>query len=143
MEEAKIQRADEKDWPYIQEKLGKYELDGEGADWKDFFVVKSGGKTVAFGRIIDRSDYFEIGSLGVDYYHREKGFGIKLLVFLIEEAKRLDPSKEIYGVTHRPGFVEKAGFKEITQGIPEELEYKRQTKCKKPSTIKIMKLQKE
>ncbi len=138
MEDIKIQRAGPEDWPYIKEKLQKYMLDAADADWRKFFIAKNEGRTVAFGRIIDHGDYFEIGSLGVDYYHRGKGIGIRLLSFLVEEAKRLDPRKEIYGVTHRPGFVEKAGFEEIANA-PEALECKK-SKCLDPSKIKIMKV---
>ena len=138
MENIRIQRAEQADWPYLKEKLHKYMLDAVGADWRKFFITKHNGKTVAFGRIIDHGDYFEIASLGVDYYHRGKGAGSRLLSFLVEEAKRLDPQKAIYGVTHRPGFVEKAGFKEIANA-PEALEYKK-SKCLDPSKIKIMKV---
>jgi len=140
MKEIEIQRAVEADAPYIEEKLKKYILDKDGANWKQFFVAKNNGKIVAFGRIIEHDEYFEIASLGVDYYHRKKGIGVKLLSFLIEEAKRLNPKKAIYGVTHRPGFLKKAGFKEIEKG-PEALEYKKYNKCiLPPSKIEIMRV---
>ena len=140
MEYITIQKAEERDWAYIQEKMGKYLLDAEGADWEQFHVARNGEKTVAFGRIIDHGEYFEIGSFGVDYYHRGKGTGVKLLKFLIEEAKKIDPAKEIYGVTHRPGFVKKAGFESIEGKGPEEMEHKKYTKCKDPSRIHIVKV---
>jgi N-acetylglutamate synthase-like GNAT family acetyltransferase len=134
-----IQRAEERDQPYIDEKLKKYLLDAEGAEWHRFFVAKQEDKTVAFGRVIDHGDYLEVASLGVDYYHRGKGIGFKMLLFLVDVAKKMDPVKDIYGVTHRPGFLTKAGFKEV-QGGPETLEYKRHHKCKlDASQIKIMK----
>lgn len=137
MEEARIQKAEEKDWPYIKEKLENYLLDADNADWTQFYVVRLGSKTAAFARIIDRGEVFELASLGVDYYHRKKGIGIMLLKFIIKEAKRIDPSKPIYGVTHRPGFLLKAGFVEAPSA-PLVLEEKRQTKCKYPSKVKIM-----
>ncbi|MFC1480152.1 GNAT family N-acetyltransferase [Candidatus Omnitrophota bacterium] len=131
-----IHRAELEDWPYIKEKLHNYILDKNEADWQKFFVAKNGSKVVAFGRIINHGDYFEIGSLGVDYYHRGKGIGIQLLSFLVKEARKLDPQKAIYGVTHRPGFVEKAGFVEISNA-PEALELKK-SNCIDPSKVKIM-----
>ena len=140
MENLTIQKAEERDWAYIQEKMGKYLLDAEGADWPRFHVARRGDKTVAFGRIIDHGDYFEIASFGVDYYHRGKGTGVKLLKFLIEEAKRQGPEKEIYGVTHRPGFVKKAGFESIEGAGPEAMEQKKHTKCKDPSRIHILRV---
>lgn len=139
MDNSIICRAQKEDAPYIEEKLGKYLLDATNAEWQQFFVVKYNNKTVAFGRVIDRTDFFEIASLGVDYYHRKKGFGLRLLSFLIEEARKLDHKKPIYCVTHVPGFAQKAGFKEISSGPP-PLEHKRH-RCKlDASKIKIMRL---
>ena len=140
MDNLTIRRAEQEDAPYINEKLEKYLLDPTNATWQLFFVAKHDRKTVAFGRIIDHGDFFEIASLGVDYYYRKRGIGIKILSFLIEEAKRVNPAKPIYAVTHRPGFAKKVGFREIQTG-PEPLEYKRRHKCKLDvSKNKIMKL---
>ena len=62
-----------------------------------------------------------------------------MLKFLTNEAVRIDPEKDIYGVTHLPLFLEKAGYQEVETG-PEEMEYKRHHKCKlDASKIKIMK----
>lgn len=88
---------------------------------------------------VDHGRYFELASLGVDYYHRGKGLGPRMLSFLVEQARQLDCSKPIYSVTHRLGFLEKAGFEE-TEDCPEDLEYKRNYICKlDASKIKIMK----
>jgi len=140
MEEIEIRRAKEEDMPYIEEKLQKYVLDATNINWQQFFVTKNNERTVAFGRIIDHGDYFEIASLGVDYYHRKKGIAKKLLIFLIKEARRWGPKKPIYGVTHIPEFTKKVGFKEVNI-YPEYLEYKKNYICKLDSSkIKIMKL---
>lgn len=134
-----ICRAKEEDMPYIEEKLQKYVLDATNASWQQFFVAKNDSRAVAFGRLIDHGEYFEPASLGVDYYHRRKGIGLRLLIFLIEDARRLDPQKPIYGVTHRPGFLKKLGFEEV-HVYPEYLEYKKNHICKLDgSKIKIMK----
>ena len=140
MDNITICRAQETDAPYIKEKLQKYILDSTNASWEQFFVTKNGGKTVAFGRIIDHGDFFEVASLGTDYYHRGKGIGTKMLLFLAEEAKRLDRQKPVYLVTHRPTFCQRAGFKKVTKA-PEALKYKKYSKCiLPPPKIKIMKL---
>ncbi len=140
MDNITICRAQEADAPYIKEKLEKYILDSTNASWEQFLVTKNSGKTVAFGRIIDHGDFFEVASLGTDYYHRGKGIGTKMLLFLTEEAKRLDCQKPLYLVTHRPIFCQRAGFEEVTKA-PEALEYKKYNKCiLPPSKIKIMKL---
>lgn len=138
--EITIQRAEERDQSYIDERIRKDLLDPEDATWDKFFVAKHNGKTVAFGRVIDHGQYREIASLGVDYYFRKKGIGMKMLNFLVQEALEMDPAKDIYGVTHLPLWLGKVGFEEIPTG-PEELEYKRHHKCKLDATkIKIMKL---
>lgn len=134
------EKAKESDWPYIQEKLKKYALDGTDAKWHQFFVAKLNGKTVAFTRIIDRGESVELASMGVDYYQRKKGVGKKLLKFLIDKARELYPEKPIFGVTHRPGFLAPFGFKEVEEA-PKTLKYKKNNqRILGPSKIKIMKL---
>ncbi len=134
-----IEHATQNDQAYIDERIRKDLLDPEEATWDKFFVAKYSGKTVAFGRVIDHSSYLELASLGVDYYHRKKGIGLKMLEFLLKEALRMDSGKDIYGVTHIPGFLERVGFGEVPTG-PSEMEYKRNNKCKlDASKIKIMK----
>ncbi len=135
-----IKKAEKKDWAYIKEKLKAYALDRKNANWDQFFVAGMEGKTVGFGRIIDRSGISELASLGVDYYYRKKGVGKALLVFLIKEAKRVHPKNPIYGVTHRPGFLAPFGFQEVEKA-PAALEYKKYHECiLNPSKIKIMRL---
>lgn len=137
MEEIKICSTKEEDIPYIEEKLQKYLLDTTDIEWQQFLVAKSKNKPVAFGRIIDHRDYFEIASLGVDYYHRKKGIGAKMLRFLIGEAKKRDNTRPIYIVTHIPEFFKKFGFEEIPV-YPDYLGYKK-GKCRSDgSKISIM-----
>ena len=134
-----IYRAKEEDRPYVEEKLQKYLLDSTNLELQQFFVAKDNDKVVAFGRVIDHGEFFEIASLGVDYYHRQKGIGKKMLLFLIGEAKRKSPKKPIYVVTHVPEFLKKGGFEEVNI-CPECLQYKRNNVCKLDnSKIKIMK----
>jgi N-acetylglutamate synthase-like GNAT family acetyltransferase len=138
LEQIGIQKAKKEDMPYIKEKLQKYILDDTNLNWRQFFVGRSDGRVVVFGRIIDHREYFELASLGVDYYYRKKGFGIKMLTFLIKQAVKLNPHKPIYGVTHRPGFLKKTGFEEVNT-YPEYLDYKKNYICKLDgSKIKIM-----
>ena len=137
-QQIEICRAKQKDMPYIKEKIQKYVLDADSSDFRQFFVVKNNAITVAFGRIIDHGEYFELASLGVDYYHRKKGFGTKLLRFLIEQARNMNSQKPIYGVTHRPEFLRNSGFEEINI-YPKALSYKKNYMCKlDESRIKIM-----
>ena len=88
MEKVEIRRAEEKDFPYIQEKLKKYILDKINASWQQFFVAKNKDKTVGFARIIEHDNFREIASVGVDYYHRRKKVGSSVVLFLTKEGKK-------------------------------------------------------
>ena len=139
MQEIKFDKVKQKDRSYIEEKLKKYVLDSTNLDWKDFFVARNKNKPVAFGRIVDHGDFFEIASLGVDYYYRKKGVGRKILQFLAKEARGRNQGKPIYIVTDKPDFFKKIGFKE-RDIYPAYLGYKRHCKCiSHASKIKIMK----
>ncbi len=124
--------------PDIKEKIKKYLLDSTNIGYQQFFVAKVDGRIVVFGRIIDHEKFFETASLGVNYYYRGKGLGTKMIIFLVEEAKRMNPKKPIYGVTHRPNFFKKVGF-EIAGAYPDYFDYKKNRICKYPSKIEIMK----
>jgi len=142
MSDVTIKKAEESDWTYIREKLKKYALDSTDAEWHQFFVAKIENKTVGFTRIIERGDAVEIASLGVDYYKRGTGIGKALFKFIVKEAENKYPGKSIFGVTHRPGFLEPFGFKEVDRA-PEALINKKYYHCLlDPSKIKIMRLTK-
>lgn len=135
-----ICKSREEDIPYIQEKLGKYVLDSTNIDWGQFFVTRRDGKTVAFARIIDHGDFFEIASLGVDYYYRNKGIGKKMLLYLVHEARRRSARKPIYGVSHLEKFLLACGFVEIEGKYPDYFDYKRRHICRRDeSCFKVMK----
>ena len=137
--ELQIRKARPQDLPYIEEKMQKYLLDATDISWEQFFVLENDHKVVAFGRVKDHGEYLELASLGVDYYHRKKGYGNKMLAFLIGEARRMDSKKPIYGVTHLSEWLKKFGFEEVRE-YPEYLDYKKNHVCKHPHKIKIMKL---
>ena len=124
-----ISKAKKEDFPYIQEKIRKYLLDPTNIHWEQFFVAKMKDKIVAFGRIIDHGHFFEMASLGVDYYHRKKGLGKKMLSYLVQQARGKDAGKPIYGVTHVPGFVRGCGFVPVRGNYPDYLDYKRKHIC--------------
>ena len=137
-----ITRAEKGDFPYIKEKIGKYLLDGRNIDWSQFFVARAKSGVVAFGRIIDHGKFYEVASLGVDYYQRKKGLGKKMLKFLLKEAKRQDARKPVYGVTHISGFAASCGLVPVCDNLPQALEDKRRHGCRlAPSRISIVKWQ--
>lgn len=135
-----ISKAKKEDLSYIQEKVKKYLLDSSNIHWRQFFVARMKDKIIVFGRIIDHGDSFEIASFGVDYYHRKKGIGAKLLNFLVQEAKRRDLQKPIYGVTHVERFVASCGFIQVEDNYPDYLDYKRKYICQlDESRLRVMK----
>lgn len=136
----KFYKATKEDIPYIRERLKKDLLDSTNIDWGQFFVARMDGKTVAFGRIIDHGDFFEIASLGVDYYHRKKGIGKKMVTYLAQEAKRRDVQKPIYGVSHLEKFLIACSFVKPKDKYPDYFDYKRRHICRlDESCFKIMK----
>ena len=139
-----ISKAKKEDFSYIKEKIEKYLLDATNIDWRHFFVARLKDAVVAFGRIIDHREFLEIASLGVDYYHRKKGFGKKMLSYLVQEARGQDARKPIYGVTHVPGFVSSCGFVVIKDNYPAYLDQKRKNVCYlDQSRISIVKWQED
>ncbi len=135
-----IRKAKKEELAFSQERLKKYVLDSTNIDWEQFFVARLKDKNVAFGRIIDYADSFEIASLGVDYYHRKKSIGKIMLTYLVEKAKRKDSRKPIYGVTHIEHFLAACGFIEVKDNYPDYLDYKRKYICRlDESNFKVMK----
>ncbi|UCB57684.1 MAG: GNAT family N-acetyltransferase [Candidatus Omnitrophota bacterium] len=134
-----ISKARKEDFPYIQEKIKKYLLDSTDIHWRQFFVGRIKDKPVSFGRIIDRGEFFEIASLGVDYYYRKNRIGKKMLSFLLEEAQRIDKAKPIYAVTHVKDFAVSCGFVQVKDNYPEILDYKRKHCKLDESKISVMK----
>lgn len=133
-------KAKEEDFSYIQEKIKNYILDPTGIELRQFFVARMNAKTVAFGRIVDHGDFFEIASLGVDYYHRGKGLGQRMLSHLVQEARGIYPPKPIYGVTHIKQFLIGCGFVVVESNYPAYLDYKRRHICRlNESRFSVMK----
>jgi len=95
-----ICRAQEEDAPYIDEKLGKYLLDPTNANWQQFFVVRYNNKTVAFGRVIDHTDFFEITSLGSSITSITLKMVITLLFFKLSWLIEMKSSDIIYTYCH-------------------------------------------
>lgn len=133
-----INQATEEDMVYIREKIQKYLLDGTDISSAQFYVAKIDEKIAAFGRIIENSEFLEIATLGVDYYHRHKNIGMKLLIYLIKEAKRISNSRPIYGVTSRSGLLTLIGFEEVAE-YPQALEHKKNTLFKAGTKVKVIK----
>lgn len=70
-------------------------------------------------------DLAEVRSLAVDVRHQSCGVGRRLVLAVVEEAKRLGLPK-VFALTNVPGFFKKLGFREIPK---ETLPHKVWTDC--------------
>lgn len=124
-----IYPAQEEDMAYIREKLKKYLLDATNIEQNQFLVAKSNNRVVAFGRSIDHETFFEIASLGVDYYQRKKGFGRIILRELVQKAQLSDGQKPIYVLTRVKEFMSRCGFVSVKESYPKHFNHKRDYLC--------------
>jgi amino-acid N-acetyltransferase len=82
-----------------------------------FFVVELDGQVVGCCALeVIWSDLAEIKSLAVDEHHKSRGVGSMLVTAAVEQAKRLGLSK-VFGLTLKPQFFEKLGFKVIDKSL--------------------------
>ena len=132
-----IQSAGPEDLAYIKEKIRKYLLDDTDIQLEHFCVAKKKGKTIGFGRLLDHGDFFELASLGVDYYYRKKGIGTQLTQFFIDAVRNQQADKPMYLVTHVPEYFNRFGFREV-KAYPHYLRKKRNACRLDRSKITIM-----
>jgi amino-acid N-acetyltransferase len=78
-----------------------------------FFVVETDGQVVGCCALeVIWSDLAEIKSLAVDEHHKGSGVGTMLVTAAVDEARRLGLPR-VFGLTLKPQFFEKLGFKVI------------------------------
>ena len=104
-------------------------MDDTNISCNQFLVAKNNDRVVAFGRIIDHESFFEIASLGVEYYQRKKGLGRIILGALVQKTQLAEVGKAIYVVTHVPEFMSKCGFASVKESYPECFDHKRKHLC--------------
>jgi amino-acid N-acetyltransferase len=81
-----------------------------------FLVVEQDGQVVGCCALeVIWADLAEIKSLAVEEHHKGKGAGSMLVTAAVEQAKRMGlPS--VFGLTLKPQFFEKLGFKVVDKG---------------------------
>jgi len=104
------------DMPFIMEHLGKFLLDDEDIDFRQFIVAVENKEIVGFGRIRPHREVYELGSIGVVENRRSRGVGTLIIERLID----IFPVDDVYLVTDIPGYFEKQGFR-VIRDAPEEL----------------------
>jgi amino-acid N-acetyltransferase len=78
-----------------------------------FSVVESDGQVVGCCALeVIWSDLAEVKSLAVDEAHKNRGVGSMLVNAAVEQARMMGVPK-VFGLTLKPGFFEKLGFKII------------------------------
>ena len=120
-----IRQASPDDMPFIKECIDRFRLDDEDLDYRQFIAAMEGEVIVGFGRIRPHNDVYELASVGVVDYKRNKGIGRMIVKYLIEHF----PSNEVYITTDIPEYFERFGFSEISPG-PKELVAKLKRVCK-------------
>jgi amino-acid N-acetyltransferase len=120
----KIRKAHLKDAYNIQALLKKYSTEGEllvrpmadiFAQIRDFFILDNNGRMAGLVAMhVYWEDLGEIRSFIIDKKFRGRGYGDKLLVCAIKEAKEIGV-KKVFALTKIPGFFIKKGFKKISR----------------------------
>jgi amino-acid N-acetyltransferase len=81
-----------------------------------FFVVEDNGQVIGCCALeVIWSDLAEIKSLAVDEQYKGRGVGSMLVNAAVEQAKRLG-MPTVFGLTLKPQFFEKLGFKVVDKG---------------------------
>jgi amino-acid N-acetyltransferase len=82
-----------------------------------FLVVELDGQVVGCCALeVIWSDLAEIKSLAVDEHHKGRGAGTLLVNAAVEQARLMKVSK-VFGLTLKPQFFEKLGFKVINKDL--------------------------
>jgi amino-acid N-acetyltransferase len=78
---------------------------------RDFWIIKIGDKAIACGALhVTWFDIAEIRSLAISKEFQRKGIGSKIIVTLLNEAKKMRIPK-VFALTYKPEFFKKFGFK--------------------------------
>ncbi len=88
---------------------------------RSYILAKIDGELVGYTALhIHSLRLAEIRSLIVSQHHRGKNIGKRLVLFALEEAKRLEVLEEVLVLTYLPDFFTKINFIEIPkESIPE------------------------
>ncbi len=82
---------------------------------RDFFVVEEDSKIVGCAALhIAWEDLAEIKSLAVNEGHKNKGWGKRLVLECLAEAKQLG-TKKVFALTLIPDFFKKIGFERVSK----------------------------
>jgi len=109
----RVKRADKKDFEEIKKISKKYNFELQGA--KEMYVLKE-KEIIGFTGLIykDWNNTIQISDIFVIPEKRRKGYGLKLIKFLIEKAKKTKYRcliAEAPSLSNAPKLYEKAGFR--------------------------------
>lgn len=100
-----FKQPDEQEFGQVIQLAEDFWLDNENMLPEQFWVLSDNGKVIAFGRLRERPDATELGTLGVVENLRRKGWGSKIVLHLLKQAK-----SDVYVVTTLFEFNAKLGF---------------------------------
>ena len=89
---------------------------------RDFYIIRESGKVVACVALhISWSDLAEVKCLAVSENRHAQGIGSLLIQACVKEASSLGIPR-LFCLTYKPGFFEKAGFKQVDkQELPRKV----------------------
>lgn len=110
----KIKKADNKDLEKIRKISKKYNFGLQGA--KEMYIIIESKKIAGFTGLIYRkwNNTLQISDIFIVPRHRKKGFGLKLIQFLINKSKKTEYRciiAEAPSLSNAPKLYEKAGFR--------------------------------
>jgi len=110
----KIKKATKKDLVEIKKVSNKYNFELQGS--KEMYVLVDKNEIIGFTGLIyhDWNNTLQISDIFVVPKHRRRGFGLKLIEFIIQKAKKTKYRcliAEAPSLSKAPGLYEKAGFR--------------------------------
>lgn len=96
----------------------RFDLDSNDMNFRDFIVAEDEGRIAGFGRLIERGNVTELGTIGVVEEFRKRDVASKIIKELIDRA---DKTKDLYLTTLIPEFFEKFGFVIIDTPPPQSM----------------------
>jgi len=95
----------------------RFDLDSNDTAYEQFLVAEIGGRLAGFGRLIQRKNAMELGTVGVLEEYRGKGVAAGIVQELIKKAGK----KALYLTTLIPSYFKRFGFEKMDTPAPKSM----------------------